>query len=67
MHTEINGEIVKEYIPTLQGNYFDFFDGVYQSITNDATEPVTAQEGVHVMQIIEAAIQSSAQKKVIDL
>ena len=67
LHTEINGEIVKEYIPTLQGNYFDFFDGVYQSITNDATEPVTAQEGVHVMQIIEAAIQSSAQKKVIDL
>ena len=67
LHTEINGEIVKEYIPTLQGNYFDFFDGVYQSITNDATETVTAQEGVHVMQIIEAAIQSSAQKKVIDL
>ena len=67
LHTEINGEIIKEYIPTLQGNYYDFFDGVYQSITNDATEPVTAQEGVHVMQIIEAAIQSSAQKKVIDL
>ena len=67
LHTEINGEIIKEYIPTLQGNYYDFFDGVYHSITNDATEPVTAQEGVHVMQIIEAAIQSSAQKKVIDL
>ena len=67
LHTEINGEFVKEYIPTLQGNYFDFFDGVYHSISNDATEPVTAQEGVHVMQIIEAAIQSSAQKKVIDL
>lgn len=63
LHTEINGEI----IPTLQGNYYDFFDGVYQSIVNDTTEPVTVQEGVQVMQIIEAAIQSSAQKKVIDL
>jgi predicted dehydrogenase len=67
LHTEINGEIVQEIIPTLQGNYYDFFDGVYHSITNDAIEPVTAQDGVQVMQIIEAAIQSSAQKKAIDL
>lgn len=67
LHTEINGEIIKEHIPTLQGNYYDFFDGVYNSITQNAMEPVTAQDGVHVMQIIEAAIQSNAQKKAIDL
>ena len=67
LHTEINGEIVQEIIPTLQGNYYDFFDGVYHSIIKDVIEPVTAQEGVQVMQIIEAAIQSNAQKKVIDL
>lgn len=67
LHTEINGEIVKKHIPTLQGNYYDFFDEVYHSIINDAIEPVSAQDGVHVMQIIEAAIQSSAQKMVIDL
>ncbi|QIH38905.1 Gfo/Idh/MocA family oxidoreductase [Flavobacterium sp. Sr18] len=67
LHTEINGEIVQEIIPTLQGNYYDFFDGVYHSIINDVVEPVTAQDGVQVMQIIEAAIQSSAQKKAIDL
>ena len=67
MHTEINGEIVKQQIPTLQGNYYDFFDGVYHSIIQNAIEPVTAQDGVHVMQIIEAAIQSSAKKKAIDL
>lgn len=67
LHTEINGEIIEEIIPTLQGNYYDFFDGVYHAIVNDSTEPVTAQDGLHVMQIIEAAIQSSAQKKVIDL
>ena len=67
LHTEINGEIVKQQIPTLQGNYYDFFDGVYHSIIQNAIEPVTAQDGVHVMQIIEAAIQSSAKKKAIDL
>ena len=67
LHTEINGEIEKEHIPTLQGNYYAFFDGVYNSISLDALEPVTAQDGLHVMQIIEAAIQSSVLKKGIDL
>jgi predicted dehydrogenase len=67
LHTEINGKIVQEIIPTHQGNYYDFFDGVYNSITEDSIEPVTAQDGVHVMQIIEAAVQSSAQRRAIDL
>ena len=43
------------------------FDGVYQSIVNGKQEPVTAQDGVNVMRIIEAAFQSSNQKKVIHL
>jgi predicted dehydrogenase len=34
---------------------------------NDKEEPVTGQDGLRVMQIIEAAIQSSAQKKAINL
>lgn len=67
LHTEIDGKITKEKVPTLQGNYYDFFDGVYQSIVNDEIEPVTAQDGVNVMRIIEAAFLSNAQKKVIDL
>lgn len=67
LHTEINNDIFIANVETLQGNYYDFFEGVYNSISNDQPEPVTAQDGVHVMQIIEAAIQSSAQKKVIEL
>lgn len=67
LHTEINGKISKEKVSTLQGNYYDFFEGVYQSIANGKPEPVTAQDGVNVMQIIEAAIQSSEQIKAINL
>jgi len=67
LHTEIEGKIIREQIPTLQGNYYDFFEGVYQSINNGKTEPVTAQDGVHVMRIIEAAFQSNEQKRVIKL
>jgi predicted dehydrogenase len=67
LNSEIDGKIVRGKIPTLQGNYYEFFDGVYNAIANDAEEPITGQDGLRVMQIIEAAIQSSAQKKAIDL
>ena len=67
LHTEINGEIIKKKVLTLQGNYYDFFEGFYQAVANGKTEPVTAQDGVNVMRIIEAAIQSSEHKKAIDL
>lgn len=67
LHTEINGAIIREKVQTELGNYNDYFEGVYQSIAFDVKELVTAQDGVNVMRIIEAALQSSNQKKVIDL
>ncbi|MBF7092002.1 Gfo/Idh/MocA family oxidoreductase [Flavobacterium sp. ALJ2] len=67
LHTEIDGKIIKEKIPTFQGNYYDFFDGVYKSITTNAIEPVPAEDGVKTMKIIETAIASNAQHKVVNL
>jgi len=67
LHTEIDEKPVREKIKTLQGNYFEFFDGVYDSIINNKIEPVTALDGVKVMQIIEAAISSNKEKKIINL
>ena len=67
LHTEIDGKIIREKISTLQGNYYDFFDGMHHAIANGKSEPVTAQDGVNVMRVIEAAFQSSEQKKVIYL
>jgi scyllo-inositol 2-dehydrogenase (NADP+) len=67
LHADIDGVLMHGKIPTLQGNYYAFFDGVYDSIVNNTVEPVTAEDGVRVMQIIEAVIKSSEQKTVIDL
>ncbi len=67
LHTEIDGKPVREKIKTLQGNYFEYFNGVYEAIANNKPEPVTAQDGIKVMQIIEAAIASNAQQKIINL
>lgn len=67
LHTESGGKIIHENIPTLQGNYYAFFDGLYNSITENSPEPVTAQDGINTMRVIEASIKSSQQKKVIQL
>lgn len=67
LHTESSGKIIHENIPTLQGNYYAFFDGLYNSITQNSPEPVTAQDGINTMRVIEASIKSSQQKKVIQL
>lgn len=63
LHTEIEGSTVRENIPTLHGNYYGFFDGLYQSIRKGTPEPVTAQDGIDVMRIIAAAIESSSKKQ----
>ncbi len=67
LHTDIDGKTVRKNIATEQGDYMVLFEGVYQSIINDAKEPVTAQEGTAVMKIIDAAQKSSRLKKVVEL
>lgn len=67
LHTEREGKEVKEKIPTLQGNYYNLFDGLYESIIKNTKEPVTAQDGVNVMKVIEAAIESNASQKRVNL
>ena len=67
LHTEVNGNITREYVPSLKGNYTEYYEGIYQSICNDAPLPVTADDGKKVILIIEAAIKSSREKKVITI
>lgn len=67
LHTEKDGILIREKIPTLQGNYYDYYDGIYQSIRHDKPIQVTALDGIHVMQVIDASFKSSEEKRVIVL
>ncbi len=67
LHTEFEGKIIREFLPTLRGNYYDFFNELHESITEGKPEPVTAQDGINVMTIIEAAISSSETGKIISI
>ncbi len=67
LHTEKDGKEVREYIRSEQGNYNEYYDGIYESVRNNTPLPVTAEEGVNVIKIIEAAYKSNKEGKVIDL
>lgn len=67
LHTERNGTVIKEYVPTLAGNYGEYYEGIYNALRNNAAMPVTGEDGLNVIAVIEAAFASSKEKKVIEL
>jgi len=50
-----------------RGDYPDFYARVYESIVDDKPEPVTADDGIRVMQIIDAAFESHRERKVVEV
>lgn len=67
LNTELNGEVVRKKIVSPQGNYMHYYDSLYKTICNNEPLMVTAEQGMNVIKIIEAAFKSSEQKKVIKL
>jgi scyllo-inositol 2-dehydrogenase (NADP+) len=65
LHTERNNEIVREFITPPKGNYMDYFDQLYKAIRFEEPLPVTATEGLEVIKVIEAAIESSKEGRVV--
>ena len=67
LHTEKDGKLIKEYISSLQGNYGEYYDGIYAALREDKDVPVSAEDGMKVIKVIESAIISNREKKVVDL
>ena len=67
LHTEKNGEVIREYVQSEQGNYNEYYNGIYEAIRDNKPLPVTAAEGVNVIKIIEAAYKSNETQKIVDL
>lgn len=59
------GHTVEQEIISPRGNYLKFYDGLYESLVRDRNEPVTTVEGIHVMQIIDAAFESHRQGRLV--
>jgi predicted dehydrogenase len=65
LHTEKDGKVIREYVPSERGNYMDFFTGVYEAIRYDKPLPVTAEEAVRIIRVIEKAYESRKEKKIV--
>lgn len=67
LNTKINGIEERKKIPTIAGNYGNYYTRLYDALTRKGRNPVSAKDGIKVMQILEAAIKSNLEKKIIEL
>ena len=68
LHTDKDGKnIIREYISSQTGNYMEFYNGLYNALRYNKPLPVTAEEGLNVIRIIEAAFQSVEEKRIAEL
>ncbi|OOR98086.1 oxidoreductase [Haemophilus paracuniculus] len=58
LHTEINGEVVRQSYPNAKASYQDFYDNLYQAITTQTALAVTAEQAGVVLGLIEKAFES---------
>ncbi|MEO7048313.1 MAG: Gfo/Idh/MocA family oxidoreductase [Ferruginibacter sp.] len=56
---------IRHHVVSEQGNYMELYEGLYNAIINKTAPPVTGEDGLNVMKIIEAALQSAATHKTI--
>lgn len=66
LHTEKDNKVIREYLAPPQGNYMEYFDQMYRAIRNNEPVPVTAEDGLEVIKVIEAALKSNVERRVID-
>jgi predicted dehydrogenase len=67
LHTVEGNEVVRKRIPSFEGNYMEYYEGVYKALVFDKPMPVTAEEGIAVIRILEAIVKSNGLRKIIDL
>ncbi|MEO8861208.1 MAG: Gfo/Idh/MocA family oxidoreductase [Ginsengibacter sp.] len=65
LHTEKDGKIIKEYITSEQGNYNEYYNEIYGAIRENKPLPVTPEDALNVIKIIEAAYKSSEIRKAV--
>jgi len=67
LHTEKDGQIIREYLPSQKGNYMEYYDALHGALREGKPLPVTAEDGLNIIRVIEAAYKSVEEKRVVDL
>lgn len=67
LHTENDEGVIQQHWPSEAGNYLHYYEAIYRHIRESAIIPVSADDGINIMRLIEAALRSSDQQQVIQL
>ncbi|WP_242092899.1 Gfo/Idh/MocA family oxidoreductase [Aestuariivivens sediminicola] len=67
LHTLSNGNSKKSFIHSERGDYMAFYDEVYEAIRFDKPMPVSGYEAMNVIKIIQAAIESHLNHRIIEV
>jgi predicted dehydrogenase len=67
LHTEREGKVIRERVRSLRGNYREYYDGIYAAIREGGPLPVSSEDGINILRVIEAAYQSNEEKKIVSL
>ncbi|BCB05532.1 oxidoreductase [Bacillus sp. KH172YL63] len=66
--TTVNGDdIISEVIPSEKGDYTRYYLGIHRAITGNEPLPVSPEDALEVIEVIEACKQSSDEKRVVYL
>lgn len=60
LHTEINGEVVREKYPSIKGDYGYYYRNLFKTIRENAPLREKPEHGYNTIRLIESAIKSSA-------
>jgi scyllo-inositol 2-dehydrogenase (NADP+) len=66
LHTEKNGEVIKDTYPSVKGGFGIFYENLYETLINNAPLQVTPEQGYNTIRIIELALKSSKKKAVVE-
>jgi scyllo-inositol 2-dehydrogenase (NADP+) len=67
LHTEIDGKIIRRQQTSSPGNYMGYYDDLLKSLLGEASNPVPAEDGIKTVRIIEAALESSKEGRIIKM
>lgn len=67
LHTEINGEVIRELYPSLPGNYGGYYENLARTLLDGAPLRERPEQSYNTIRLIEQAIESSLQRRTIEL
>jgi scyllo-inositol 2-dehydrogenase (NADP+) len=66
LHTEINGQIIKEKYASLNGNFGYYYKNLFETIRNGADLKERPEHGFNTIRMVELAIESNQKKRTVE-